>query len=158
MNLTHSHQWVYAKVDGKPIEAEGLWRPVMNFNQFRWKGTIGQYELQIPRDEFVRRLSNDYAKVVEDLQEDDRIVPDKDPSPLRDAEYAPLNIVLENPTARFELVRIYLYEEVFTAFLAQMPSGPTQFMINSVEAVDLQADQVVMRGRGYHGAPGFANE
>jgi hypothetical protein len=45
-----------ARVDGEVVSPDALWWPEMNFDQFRWPGRVGEYELEIPRAEFVERL------------------------------------------------------------------------------------------------------
>lgn len=40
----------------------------MNYNQFRWDHPIGNYELLIPRDEFVARLTSTYGQLIADLR------------------------------------------------------------------------------------------
>jgi hypothetical protein len=142
-------------VDDNPLPPAALWWPAMNFDQFRWDGTVGRYELQLPRVEFVRRLSDTYAHCVRELQEDDRLFPGQR-SPLRDAGYPSLDALLDNPEARFELVEVFIYEDVFEEFLPHPFSAEAQFMINSIDEVLLNQESVVIRGRGYHAAPGFA--
>jgi len=145
-----------AKVDDHPVAPEALWWPAMNFNQFRWNGSIGRYELVLPRADFVERLSAAHAQCMRDLQKDDRIAADPEPSPLRDVGYPSLNQVLNNAEARFELIEVFLYRDVFESFLPHLPSRAASFMINSVEDVAASPDSVVIRGRGYHGGPGFS--
>src|SRR5215467_13969108 len=101
------------RVDDNPVAPDTLWWPAMNFNQFRWDGSIGRYELELPRAVFVQRLAGAYAQCVRELQEDDRLVPDQEASPLRDAGYPSLDEVLDNAGARFELIEVYMYEDVF---------------------------------------------
>ena len=142
-----------AKVDDNPVAADALWWPAMNFDQFRWDGSIGRYELTVPRSGFVERLSGTYTQCVRELQDDDRLVPGQR-SPLRDAGYPSLDVVLDNPEARFELVEVFIYEDVFEAFLPHPFSAEARFMINSVDEVVSNQESVMIRGRGYHGAPG----
>jgi len=144
-----------AKVDDNPVPPDALWWPAMNFDQFRWGGTIGRYELAIPRADFVERLGGAYAQCVRELQDDDRLVPGQR-SPLRNAGYPSLDAVLDNHEARFELVEVFIYEDVFQAFLPHPFSAEARFMINSVDEVVSTQGSMVIRGRGYHGAPGFA--
>ncbi|QOV90215.1 hypothetical protein [Humisphaera borealis] len=146
-----------AKVEDNPVAPDALWWPAMNFDQFRWDGTIGRYELRIPRADFVQRLSGVYAQCVRELQEDDRLVADQQRSPLRDAGYPSLETVLDNAETTFELVEVFIYENVFEAFLPHPPSAKARFMINSVDEVASTSESVLIRGRGYHGGPGFAN-
>jgi hypothetical protein len=146
------------KVDDIPVAPDALWWPAMNFDQFRWDGTEGRYALEFVRDVFVRRLADAYAQCVRELREDDRSVPDQDPSPLRAAGYPALDVVLEDADARFELVRVYLYEDIFTSFLPGTPSDGAIFMINSVDEVASSPQSVIIRGRGYHGGPGFGEK
>jgi hypothetical protein len=113
-----------AKVDGNHVEPGVLWWPEINFDQFRWDRAIGMYELEFPRTDFVQRLAGIYAQCVHELREDDRLVPDQSPSPLRDAGYPPLDAVLDNAEARKELIAVFLYEEVFEAFLSHRPARP----------------------------------
>jgi hypothetical protein len=144
-----------AKIDNKPVASDALWWPAMNFNQFRWDGSIGWYELALSRADFLQRLAGAYEQCVRELKEDDRMVPGQDPSPLRDAAYPPLDLLLDNAAARFELVKFYIYEEVFESFLPYAPSAMARFMINSVDEVMATPELVIIRGRGYHGGPGF---
>jgi hypothetical protein len=145
-----------AKVDDSPVAPAALWWPAMNFDQFRWDGSIGRYELVLSRADFLQRLAGTYEQCVRDLMDDDQMVPDQDASPLRDAGYPPLDVLLDNAAARFELVKVFLYDEVFASFLPHSPSTAARFMINSVDEVAATPELVVIRGRGYHGGPGFA--
>lgn len=147
---------MFAKVGDNPAVPDTLWWPAMSFNQFRWDGTIGRYELELPRADFVQRLGGAYSQCVRELKEDDQLVADQEPSPLRDAGYPSLDAVLDNAEARFELVEMFMYREVFEAFLPHPPSAAARFMINSVEEVAASRESVVIRGRGYYGKPGFA--
>jgi hypothetical protein len=49
---------------------------------------------------------------------------------------------------------VYLWDDLFGRFLSFKPSA-AQFMVNSIEAVSASLAAVAVRGRGYHGAPGF---
>ena len=146
-----------AKVDGNPISPAALWWPAMNFDQFRCDGIVGHYELEIPRAMFVERLAVAYARCVKELIEDDRRFRAHETSPLRDAGYPPLDVVLDDAAARFQLLNVHMYEDVFEAFLPHPPSASARFMINSVDHVESSPESVVVRGRGYHAGPGFAN-
>ena len=143
------------KVDDKLVAPDVLWWPAMNFNQFRWRGTLGRYGLVLPRADFIQRLSDAYARCVGELREDEQLNHDQDNSPLRDIEYPSLDAVLDDAEALFELVRAFIYEDVFEAFLSHPPSNEARFMINSVDEVWANEDGVRIEGRGYHGSPGF---
>jgi hypothetical protein len=147
-----------AKVDDRPVALDALWWPGMNFGQYRWEGSIGRYQLEVERAVFVERLAEMYGQCVRELRGDDSLVREQEPSPLRDRGYPPLDTVLEDAAARFELFSVYLYEKVFEAFVPYPPSGAAIFMINSIDAVELRADALVICGRGYHGRPGFGSE
>jgi|GEM_PF-254535 len=144
-----------ARIDDETVAPEALWWPAMNFGQFRWAAPIGRYELELPRPELVERLTPAYHRCVRELRQDDRLFPD-DESPLRSAGYPPLETLLDHAAARFELFDGHLHEELFAAFLPSPPTAAARFMINSVEEVAARPNAIVLRGRGYHGAPGFA--
>lgn len=144
-----------AKIEGDAVPAEALWWPAMNFGQFRWEAPLGQYELELPRVELVERLAATYEQCVRELKEDDRRIPEE-ASRLRDLGYPPLDALLDNPAACLEVLGEYLVEDLLAAFIPHPPSEAARFMINSVDEVSARADVVVVRGRGYHGAPGFA--
>jgi hypothetical protein len=61
---------------------------------------------------------------------------------------------LDLAEARFELVKVFIYEDVFESFLPHPPSSVARFMINSIDDIGATVDSVVIRGRGYHGGPG----
>ena len=141
------------RVDNNPIPADTLWWPSMNFSQFQLDRPQGQYELEIARTAFVQRLSDAYARCVEELREDDRKFPGQDASPLRDTGYPPLDEVVGHAPALLELLDVFLHEELFAAFVPNPPSVAARFMINSIEEVSAGPDTVTIRGRGYHTAP-----
>ena len=144
-----------ARINGEVVSPDLLWRPEFNFGQFRWSAPIGEYEIEIPQTDFIERLDPAYRKCVAELRADDEIVPDQPSFPLRDAGYPPLAVLLDYPAALAEVVEVYLLVELLDIFL---PFSPTQsrFMVNSVESVSTSPAAVVVRGRGYFGAPGFA--
>ena len=141
-----------ARVDGNAVSPDALWWPAMNFDQFRWDAPIGRYELEFARPEFVQRLTAAYEQCVRELREDDSLIPEE-ASLLREAGYPPLNALLEHPAARFEVFNVYLYEDVFEAFIPHPMSAAAQFMINSVDEVSAVRETVALRGRGYHARP-----
>jgi hypothetical protein len=141
-----------ARVDGEVVATDALWWPAMNFDQFRWGHPLGDYELEVPRDEFVGRLGPAYRQCVADLRADDLLVPGHR-SPLSDAGYPPLDELPAHPAAFFEAVRVYLWDDLFAAFLP-CPPGAGRFMVNSIDAVSASPSVVVVSGRGYHAGPG----
>lgn len=143
-----------ASVDGRPMPPEALWWPAMNFGQFRWDGTVGHYKLDVPRAEFVERLGDAYARLVEELRFDDRLVPDQKPTPLRQAGYPPLDAVLDDAAARVELLDVFLWDDFLGEFVPYRRSRASRFMINSIEEVEASPTSVVVRGRGYHWGAG----
>ena len=144
-----------ARINGEVVSPDLLWSPEFNFGQFRWSAPIGEYEIEIPQTDFIERLDPAYRKCIAELQADDELVPDQPSFPLRDAGYPPLAALLDYPAALAEVVAAYLLRELLDSFL---PFSPTQarFMVNSVESVSTSPAAVVVRGRGYFGAPGFA--
>lgn len=144
-----------ATIDDKPASTGALWWPAMNFGQFRSNGSVGNYVLELPRAALVERLTDAYAQCVSELQEDDRRITAQEPSALRNTGYAPLNVILDNAAARLELIQTYLYQGVLEAFIPPATSAGARFMINSVDEVAAQPGWVILRGRGYHAAPGF---
>jgi hypothetical protein len=91
------------------------------------------------------------------LRADDALVPDQSPCPLRSAGYPPLPHLLGHPAALAEAVGVYLWEDLFRAVLPHLPTPAAAFMLNSVDRV-AAPDAVVVCGRVYAGAPGFAME
>jgi len=89
---------------------------------------------------------------VAELRADDLIDPD-DTSPLRAAGYPPLKTLPDYPAALLEAVRVYLWDDLLTAFLPRQSSS-ARFMVNSVDAVSASPAGVLVRGRGYHAGPG----
>jgi hypothetical protein len=147
---------VIARVDGRVVAPDALWWPAMNFGQFRWPAPVGAYELELPMAEFIELLDGAYRKCVAELQADDALVPDQSPSPLRDAGYPRLADLPDHPAALLEAVAVFLWDDLFGALMPFLPSPGARFMVNSVEAVSVSSPVVVIRGRGYHAAPGFA--
>lgn len=138
-----------ATVDGVIVPRDILWWPAMNYNQFRWEGQIGHYELRFLRTEFVERLSGIYSQMVIELRADDVAVPDND-SHLTQVNYPPLAELPDFPAAFLEALSVYLWDDLFTAFLPhQRAAGPT-FMVNSIESCAATEDGITVRGRGYH--------
>lgn len=144
-----------ARINGEVVSPSSLWRSEFNFGQFRWPAPIGEYEIEIPQAEFIERLDPAYRQCVAELQADDELVPDQPSFPLRDAGYPPLAALPDYPAALAEAVTVYLLGALLDSFL---PFSPAQarFMVNSVESVSTSPAAVVVRGRGYFGAPGFA--
>ncbi len=135
-----------AKVDGRPVSLDSLSWPELNFGQFRADVPQGRYELAIPREAFVERLSPAYDLCAAELQADD--CHDSDAVPhLREIGYPPLAKVLDHPRQLYELVAIFLYEDVFAAFLSH-PSSAPKFLLNSVDEVVATETAVILRGRG----------
>jgi hypothetical protein len=126
----------------------------MNFGQFRWQGSIGEFELLIPRDEFVRSLAEPYNCCINELRQDDKNAPDEI-CDLKAAGYPPFEELLDNKKALREAIGVYLWEEVLAEFVPFVAES-ARFMINSIESVVMSDGQVSVRGRGYHGSPGFA--
>lgn len=145
-----------ARVDGEVVSPEMLWWPEMNFDQFRWPGRIGAYELEIPSTVFVEGLKPAYQQCAAELRADDLHGTDPE-SPLTAAAYPSLEELLHYPAALFEAVGVYLWSDLLGKFLVFRPQA-ARFMVNSIEAVSASSSVVVVRGRGYHGAPGFAAE
>ncbi len=143
-----------ARVDGVAVPAEVLWWPEMNFDQFRWPGRVGSYELEVPRSEFNVQFGPSYRRCVAELGADDSLGQDGE-SPLSIAGYPPLEELPAHPAALVEAVRVYLWDDLFAAFVSFVPSA-AGFMMNSIDDVSVSANVVVIRGRGYHGAQGFA--
>jgi len=143
-----------ARVDGEVVAADTLWWPALNFDQFRWDHPPGGYELALPRAEFGGRLGPAYRRCVDELRADDLIVPGQR-SPLRTAGYPPLDELPDHPAALFEAVRVYLWDDLFAAFLP-CPPGAGRFMVNSIDAVSASPSVVVVQGRGYHAGPALA--
>ncbi len=141
-----------ARVDGQPVPPHTLGWPAMNFGQFRWDAPLGSYVLEIPREAFVERLHAAYERYAAELRADDLHDPDGVPH-LREIGYPPLGVVLDHPRQFEELVRVFLYEDVFAAFLPP-PSPAATFLLNSVDSATVSAELVVIRGRGYHLSPG----
>ncbi len=142
-----------ARVDGEVVAPEGLWWPAMNYNQFRWPEPLGSYELELPRAEFVGRIGPAYRQCVAELRADDLLVPDQE-FPLKDAGYPPLDELPDHPAAFFEAARVFLWDDLFAAFLPCSP-GAGRFMLNSIDAVSASHSVVVVQGRGYHAGPGL---
>jgi hypothetical protein len=140
-----------ARVDGEVVAADGLWWPAMNFDQFRWDHPLGEYELELPRAEFVERLGPAYRQFATELRADDLLVPGQE-SPLRSADYPPLDALPDHPAAFVEAVQVYLWQDLLAAFLP-CPPGAGRFMVNSIDAVSASPSVVVVRGRGYHAGP-----
>jgi hypothetical protein len=145
-----------ARVDGEVVPPSSLWWPELNFDQFRWPGRVDDYELEIARADFVDRLAIVYQQCVAELRADDKLVPGGH-SPLTNADYPSLDKLPDHPAAFFEAVRVYLWNNLFAAFLPG-PAEAGRFMVNSIDSVSASSAVVVVRGRGYHGAPGFARE
>ena len=145
-----------ARVDGQVVAADALWWPAMNFGQFRWDALIGAYELEFRRSEFVRRMELAYRQCIGELQADDALVPDQLPSPLREANYPPLAQLVDRPAAFREAVAVFLWHDLLGEFIPRPLSAASRFMVNSIDSVSASAAVVAVRGRGYHGAPGFA--
>ncbi len=145
-----------ARVDGEVVAPDGLWWPAMNYNQFRWPEPLGGYELELPRAEFVGRLGPAYRQCVDELRADDLLVPGQE-FPLKDAGYPPLDELPAHPAAFFEAVRVYLWDDLFAAFLT-CPPGAGRFMVNSIDAVFASPLVVVVRGRGYHAGPALTRQ
>src|SRR5262249_40118004 len=115
-----------AWVDGQPVPPGALWWPAMNFAQFRRDAPLGNYALEIPRVAFIERLQPAYEQCVAELRADDVHDPAGVPH-LREIGYPPLGVVLDYPRQFAELVRVFLYEDVFEAFLP--PRSPAaQFL------------------------------
>lgn len=146
-----------ARVDGEVVAADALWWPAMNFDQFRWDHPLGAYELELPRAVFVERLGPACRQCAAELRADDALVPGQSPSPLGEAGYPPLAELPDHPAAFFEAVQVYLWEDLFAAFLP-CPPGAGRFMVNSIDAVSASPTVVVVRGRGYHAGPGLARQ
>ncbi len=144
-----------ARVDGEVVAPDGLWWPAMNYNQFRWPEPLGGYELELPRAEFVGREDPLYRQCVAELRADELLVPGQR-SPLSDAGYPPLDELPAHPAAFFEAVRVYLWDDLFAAFLP-CPRGAGRFMVNSIDAVSASPSVVVVRGRGYHAGPALTS-
>jgi hypothetical protein len=146
-----------ARVDGEAVAPDALWWPAMNFDQFRWDHPPSGYELELRRAAVVERLGAAYRQCAAELRADDALVPDQSPTPLRDAGYPPLAELPDLPAAFFEAVRVYLWEDLFAAFLP-CPPGAGRFMANSIDVVSALPAVVVVRGRGYHAGPGLARQ
>lgn len=146
-----------ARVDGEVVAVEGLWWPAMNYNQFRWDYPLGGYELELSQAEFVERLSPAYRRCVAELRADDLLVPNQESSPLKSADYPPLDTLPDHPDAFLEAMRVYLWDELFAAFLSCPPEAG-QFMVNSIDAVSASKSVVIVRGRGYHAGPGLTKQ
>mgnify|MGYP006290694643 CR=1 FL=1 len=142
-----------ARVDGVDVSVDVLWWRELNFNQFRWPGRVGTYELEIPRSDFLERLGPAYRECVAELQPDDPSAGDPE-SPLSIAGYPPLEELQAHPPALVEAVSGYLSDDLLAAFVPFVPSA-AKFMVNSIDDVSASSTVVVIRGRGYHGAPGF---
>lgn len=136
-----------AKVDGRPVSLDSLSWPPMNFGQFRADVPQGRYELAIPREAFVERLSPAYDQCAAELQADDCHDADAVPH-LREIGYPPFAEVLDHPRQLHELVAIFLYEDVFAEFLPR-PSSAPKFLLNSVDEVVATETSVILRGQGY---------
>lgn len=155
------------RIDGQPVEPETLWWPAMNFGQFRWEAPLGRYELALARSELAKRLAKAYATCVGELQVDDLRFPEEG-SPLRDAGYPPLDTLLDHPAASLDVLGGYLREELLAAFLPTPPTEEARFMVNSIDQIrsvdpigsagsePAKPARIVLHGRGYWGAPGFA--
>ena len=140
-----------ARMDGEVVSPDVLWWPEMNFNQFRWPGRIGVYELEIPQSLFIERLGPAYQQCVSELRDDD--LHGADPaSPLTAADYPPLDELPDHPAALFEAVRVYLWDDLLRAFLT-FRSPAARFMVNSIEAVSAPRAAVLICGRGYYRQP-----
>ncbi len=142
-----------ARVDREIVEPDSLWWPAMNYNQFRWDYPLGIYDLELPRDIFLERLFPAYLECVAELRADDLIDPNQE-SPLKAADYPPLELLLGNPEALFEVMTVYLWEDLFAAFL-KCPVDGGRFMVNSIDEIVADSFVVRVRGRGYHAVPGL---
>lgn len=143
------------RVDGDIVAPETIWWPEMNFGQFRWAARIGAYELELPRAEVERCLRHVYQQCVAELKEDDRVAGADDRSALREAGYPPLAKLFAAPAAFEEVIRVHLYTDLFEAVLPPVTTD-ARFMINSIESVSVSPEVLLIRGRGYYAAPGFA--
>lgn len=141
------------KIDGRLVSADQLWYPDMNFGQFRWDAPIGTYELEIPRKDFVVRMAPEYAELVAELQGGGELP--HDASALRDAHCPALEALPDHTEALLEALAVYLWETLLWKFLGP-PSPNAGFMVNSIGHALASENAVVVRGRGYHGSPGFA--
>jgi hypothetical protein len=142
------------RVDGELVAPAELWWPAMNFGQSRRDAPAGEYEIELPRSEFVSRLRTVYLQRVAELRVDDLLVPEE-ASRIGLAGYPPLELLPDHPDALLEAVQVYLAPDLFMAFLPGPPTG-ARFMVNSVDSVASTPTVVVLRGGGYHGEPGFA--
>jgi hypothetical protein len=149
-------QRMIALVDGEVVAPDTLWWPVMNYNQFHWDHPLGEYELELLRAEYVERLTPAYRQCVTELRADDLLVPDQE-SPLKSADYPLLDALPDYPAAFFEAMRVYLWDDLFAAFLP-CPPGAGRFMVNSIDTVSATPSVVVVRGRGYHAGPGLQRQ
>jgi len=136
------------QIDGKHDDADSLWWPAMNFNQFRWDYPLGSYELLIPRNELIFRLKASYQKCVDELRVDDILCPDERPAPMGEIGYPPLEILMEHPAEFTDAIQCYLWDHLLEAFIPWPPKNP-KFMINSIDRASVLPTDVVIRGRGY---------
>lgn len=141
------------KIDGRLVPADQLWYPDMNFGHFRWDAPVGTYELEIPRKDFVVRMASEYAELVVELQRGGES--SCGASALRDANFPALEALPDHTEALLEALDVYLWETLLWKYLGS-PSPNAGFMVNSIEHASASENAVVVRGRGYHGSPGFA--
>jgi hypothetical protein len=138
-----------------PADASSMWYPSMNFGQFRWPGVVGKYELMIPSDVFVGGLADAYEQCIHELQIDDEFDLGE-AGPLRLAGYPTLIAVLKDETALLDVLANFLWHEFLASFIPISPQD-AKFMINSIDHAKSREPYVLIQGRGYHGAPGFAS-
>ena len=116
----------------------------LNYGRFDTPGLeIHDYAAFFPHAEFVRLLSGTYAKCIAELKHDDEITGEV--SALGAAGWPSIADLLGYSDLAVETIETFLDRDTFNAFGLDRPDA--ELVINSTDAVRVDADNVIISGR-----------
>jgi len=116
----------------------------LNFGRFDGVDRpLVSYELRVTRAELLSRIEGLWNSLVDEMRADDRL--DETPSALARMGYPTLEGAFAFPASLGEVVETFLAVSVLNAF-TPLSSG-SMFVMNSVDAVVVDADSLSISGR-----------
>lgn len=116
----------------------------LNYGRFDFPGLeIHNYAVFFPQADFIRLVSTDYLRCMDELNDEDEFAGEV--CPLAAAGFPPLDTLLTNFALAADTIKTFLDRDTFAAF--GMLNSTADLVINSTDSVYVDSEYVVINGR-----------
>jgi len=104
---------------------------------------IHEYKIEIDREEFIRKIQDEFWDCLCEIREDDKVTGDS--SPFKRSGYKPLSQMFEHPHELAECIAIWFDRYILDKFIGLKDTF--DYVINSTDEIKVADTKVLLSGK-----------